>query len=253
MRKKSMVIGMFCVIIMCVISWNAIDLLPVIGDQKSAPNTHVSDVYIEEGPKDTNAPNMVTGVLADYRGFDTLWEATVMFLAGISVMLILSNKLKKRWDPDDFNEVGDFGGVIVKVIMPLLIPSIILFAIYILMHGEVSLGGGFQAGALIAIAFILYASVAGMKIKKVKFTQYFTACLGATGVVIYALTGFVPMLCGGRFLEYERLPVHMEHLAELHSMGILLIEIGVTLTVAATIIIILAAVLERKSINDRTE
>lgn len=250
MKKKSMIIGLVCVIVMCILTWNVTVLLPSIGDPASAPNTHVSDVYVEEGPEETNAPNMVTGVLADYRGFDTLWETTVMFLAGIAVMLILSNKLKRHWDPKDFNEVGNFGGINSRIIMPLLIPCLILYAIYILMHGEVSLGGGFQAGALIAIAFILYASVAGMQLKKVKFTQYFTACIGASGVAIYALTGLIPMLCGGRFLEYEKLPVHMEHMAELHSIGILLIEIGVTLTVAATIIIILAAVLERKGLND---
>lgn len=248
--KKKTIIGLLCVVIMCIIAWNAVDVLPTIGDPKSAPNTHVSDVYVEEGPEETNAPNMVTGVLADYRGFDTLWETTVMFLAGMAVMLALSNKMKRRWDPNDFNEVGEFGGINVKVIMPILIPSIILYAIYILLHGEVSLGGGFQAGALLAIAFILYASVAGMQLKKIKFTQYFTACIGALGVFIYALTGLIPMLYGGNFLEYDKLPLHMQKVAELHSTGILFIEIGVTLAVAATIIIILAAVLERKGLND---
>lgn len=250
MRRKGTVIGIILVIAASVAFWFTTDLLPVIGDPTSPPNTHVADKYIVSGPSATNAPNMVTGVLADYRGFDTLWETTVMFLAGLAVCMILSNRLKRHFDPKVFNEVGDFGGVDAKVVMPVLIPAVIVYAIYVLMHGEVSLGGGFQAGALLAIAFILYASVAGMSIKKVIFTQHLTACFGAVGVGIYALTGFVPMLNGGKFLQYEALPIKMEHIAELHSIGILLIEIGVTIAVAATIIIILAAVLERKDVND---
>ncbi|MDD6043133.1 MAG: MnhB domain-containing protein [Eubacteriaceae bacterium] len=250
MRKKIMIIGLVGIISMCVMAWYAIDLLPAIGDSQSAPNTHISAVFIEEGPEATNAPNMVTGVLADYRGFDTLWETTVMFLAGMAVSLILSNKMRRHWHPGDFNELGEFAGIVGKVVMPIVVPLVLLYAIYVLMHGEVSLGGGFQAGALIAIAFILYATVAGMEFSRIKFTQHFTACMGAVGVFIYAMTGVIPMFFGGKFLQYEKLPFHPEHVAELHSIGILMIEIGVTVTVAATILIILAAVLERKGLND---
>lgn len=250
MRKKGTITGIALVIAVSVFFWFTTDLLPVIGDPESPPNAHVASEYIVSGPDETDAPNMVTGVLADYRGFDTLLETTVMFLAGFAVALILSNKLKRHFDPKVFNEVGDFGGVDAKVVMPVLIPAVIVYAIYVLMHGEVSLGGGFQAGALLAIAFILYACVAGMSIKKIIFTQHLTACFGAVGVGIYALTGFIPMLNGGKFLEYEALPIKMEHAAHMHSIGILFIEIGVTVAVAATIIIILAAVLERKDVND---
>ncbi len=250
--KKSYIqaLGIILIIGMVCVFWNIVDLLPVIGDPDSAPNTHISRVFIEEGPEETHSPNMVTGVLADFRGFDTLWETTVMFLAGFSVSMILSDKLNKHWSVSIFGEIRTFGGPDVKAVMPMIVPVILVYAVYVLFHGEVSLGGGFQAGALIALAYILYAMVAGIEINSVKITQHFALCFAAGGVLIYALTGFVPMLFGGKFLEYEKLPIPASETGALHADGILLIEIGVTICVAATIVTILEAVLERKSLYD---
>lgn len=64
-------------------------LLPPIGDPESAPNQHVTPYYIEHSAEDTGSPNIVTGTLADYRGFDTLWETSVMFVSGLTACLIL--------------------------------------------------------------------------------------------------------------------------------------------------------------------
>lgn len=62
---------------------------PNWGDPKSPASIHVSPRYISESYRETSIPNMVTAVLADYRGFDTLFETTVIFAAGISVILLL--------------------------------------------------------------------------------------------------------------------------------------------------------------------
>ncbi|MBR3785114.1 MAG: hypothetical protein IKJ77_01735 [Firmicutes bacterium] len=252
MKKKKIgqAVGVILVIAMVCVFWQLIDYLPVIGDPKSAPNSHVSKMYIVDGPSMTHSPNLVTGVLADFRGFDTLWETTVMFLAGMAVSMILSDKLKRHWDASIFGEIRTFGGADVKAMIPLIVPFILLYAVYVLFHGEVSLGGGFQAGALIALGYILYAMVAGLTIKTVKVTQHLSICLAALGVFIYALTGILPMFNGGKFLDYGRLPFGAEATAELHTTGILMIEVGVTVCVAATIVTILEAVLERKSLHD---
>ncbi len=63
--------------------------MPETGDPESPPAQHVSPRYIEEGPTETHVPNMVTFVLADYRGFDTLGEVTVIFTGAMAVLLIL--------------------------------------------------------------------------------------------------------------------------------------------------------------------
>ncbi len=71
--------------------------LPMIGDENSAPNQHVTPYYIENSAVDTGSPNIVTGTLADYRGFDTLWETSVMFVSGLTACLILmKNTGEKR-------------------------------------------------------------------------------------------------------------------------------------------------------------
>lgn len=75
--------------------YGAMDM-PAWGDPNSPPNSHVSPRYIEDTLEETHVPNIVTAVLADYRGFDTLGETTVVFAAGISVLLILRKPKKEK-------------------------------------------------------------------------------------------------------------------------------------------------------------
>lgn len=66
--------------------------LPVVGDPESLPNKHVSANYIRNSLEDTDTPNMVTAVLADYRGFDTLGETAVIFTAGVACWMLLRRR-----------------------------------------------------------------------------------------------------------------------------------------------------------------
>ena len=70
--------------------------LPPVGDGASAPFTHVAPYYIEHGHEETGAPNLVTAVLADYRGYDTFGELTVIFTAGVACLLILAGMDDRR-------------------------------------------------------------------------------------------------------------------------------------------------------------
>ena len=79
--------GLFC---------SSVIFLPTIGDKNSAPNQHITPVYIAQSEIDTGSANIVTGTLADYRGFDTMWETTVMFLSGLTATLILSKSTMGR-------------------------------------------------------------------------------------------------------------------------------------------------------------
>lgn len=79
-----------------VFCFNAGDL-PPIGDSTTAPNSHVTPHYIEYSEEDTGSPNIVTGVLADYRGFDTLWETSVMFVAGMTAVIILTKGKEEKF------------------------------------------------------------------------------------------------------------------------------------------------------------
>ena len=78
----AVITGMFC---------SFVTYLPKIGDVNTAPNQHVTPSYISRSVEDTGSPNVVTGVIIDYRGFDTLWETSVMFVSGLTAFLILMN------------------------------------------------------------------------------------------------------------------------------------------------------------------
>jgi len=70
--------------------------MPVFGDPDSPTNQHVAPYYIEQTPTDIDVPNIVTAVLASYRGFDTLGEVVVVFMAGVGVLALLGHKPLRR-------------------------------------------------------------------------------------------------------------------------------------------------------------
>ncbi len=120
-----------------------------------------------------------------------------------------------------------------RVIAKLLAPFIIVFALYVQFHGDYGPGGGFQAGVIFAVAFILYALIFGLENARRAAPPVAIRTLIALGVLIYAGTGIASMLLGGRFLDYSVLasdPADGQH------YGILLVEFGVGVTVASVMI-----------------
>ena len=232
------------------------DILPDVGDPASPPNTHVSDYYIEHAIPECNSPNMVTAVIVDYRAFDTMFETTVMFLAGLCVVMILSVHPRRRLmvtgSARRFNRYGGshvYKSVNKDVMVSVTQALILIYAVYVLFHGEVSLGGGFQAGALIGMTYLLDVMVVRREKPLFNTDKLRSASVAGLGPLIYALTGMLSFIGGGVFLEYNKLPLPV-HQAELHSIGITLVEIGVTVGVAGTIITILNALSERITFDD---
>jgi len=75
-------------------------VLPPFGTPDAVIHKHVAPRYLSESIKETGVPNVVTSILADYRGFDTLGETTVIFTAGIGVMLLLRRSRRRKDDGD---------------------------------------------------------------------------------------------------------------------------------------------------------
>ncbi|MDY6942002.1 MAG: Na(+)/H(+) antiporter subunit B [Pseudomonadota bacterium] len=128
--------------------------------------------------------------------------------------------------------------LILRVIAKLLIPSILLFALYVQFHGDYGPGGGFQAGVIFASGFILYTLVFGLDKTQQVLPPRLLETLVALGVLLYAGVGIATMLLGENFLDYDVLahdPKHGQHL------GIILVELGVGITVAAVMIVIFSA------------
>ena len=125
--------------------------------------------------------------------------------------------------------------VILRVVAKLLIPVILLFGLYVQFHGDFGPGGGFQAGVIMAAAFILYGITFGLENAKKVLPTGLVRFLSALGVLIFAGVGVVTMILGAEFLNYNVLrhdPEHGQHL------GILLVEIGVLVTVFGVMVTI---------------
>jgi len=75
--------------------------MPNFGDANAPARTHVAPEYIARSPSEIGVPNIVTGILASYRGYDTLGETAVVFTAGIGVLLLIGGLRRRRKDPDD--------------------------------------------------------------------------------------------------------------------------------------------------------
>lgn len=128
--------------------------------------------------------------------------------------------------------------LILRVGAKLVLPFILLFALYVQFHGDYGPGGGFQAGVILSVAFIFYALVFGLDTAEQVLPHNVLRILASTGVVIYAGTGVVTMFMGGNFLDYDLLalnPVEGQHI------GMMLIELGVGITVSAIMLMIFFA------------
>ena len=80
--------------------------MPRLGDPQAPTNLHVAPRYIEESPQEIGVPNLVTAVLASYRGYDTLGETAVILTAGVGVMILLGGARRRRWRADDDKRDG---------------------------------------------------------------------------------------------------------------------------------------------------
>jgi multicomponent Na+:H+ antiporter subunit B len=239
---------------------------PSWGDPTSPASTHVSPYYIENTLEDTSVPNIVTAVLADYRGYDTMFETIVIFAAGIGSFFLLRKfkhiepetrlyrhvptgitfriekdgrypqesvdfeRIDLQWVPHD---------LIIKTTCRLIIPFIQIFALYVIAHGHHSPGGGFQGGVIMGASVIIFAISHNLRSSIKRISEKTAAFLCTLGVFLYAATGGLCLLLGSNFLNYSALSSILGvDPVSARSHGILLVEIGVGMAVMAVMIIL---------------
>ncbi|MBW1818313.1 MAG: Na(+)/H(+) antiporter subunit B [Deltaproteobacteria bacterium] len=236
---------------------------PPWGDPLAPASTHLSPHYIEKTMEETSVPNIVTAVLADYRGFDTMFETTVVFCAGVACFFLLRRfsatpraryyrhiatgitvhikgkgsiperskefeQIDTQWTPYD---------PIIKAVCRILIPFIQLFALYVIAHGHHSPGGGFQGGVILGATIILLAISHNLREATQRMRERLVALLCVVGVFIYAGTGVLCLLFQMNFLDYSALsPLLGLDTVAARSFGILIVEVGVGIAVMATMI-----------------
>lgn len=165
-----------CLGIIGVLMWT-VSYLPVFGNAGNPDNNEVAARYISQGLQETGAVNMVTGMILDYRAFDTFGEACVLFIASCSVMILLridkssdsASQAKRLAEANDrlYEPKND---IILQKAAYVLVPMILMFGIYIILNGHLSPGGGFSGGAVTGSGMILYLNAFGFE----KTSRFFT-------------------------------------------------------------------------------
>ncbi|MEF8730484.1 MAG: Na(+)/H(+) antiporter subunit B [Candidatus Accumulibacter meliphilus] len=123
--------------------------------------------------------------------------------------------------------------MILRVIGKLLIPFILMFALYVQLHGDYGPGGGFQAGAIVAAAMIFYAMIYGLSTARRVLPDWLVESMMAAGVLLYLAVGFAGLYVGGNFLDYFVLDIDP---AAGQIRGIFWIELGVAITVCGVLL-----------------
>jgi multicomponent Na+:H+ antiporter subunit B len=137
--------------------------------------------------------------------------------------------------------------LILRVVAKLLIPFILLFALYVQFHGDFGPGGGFQAGVIAAAAVVFYALIYGLADARRVVPEPLVESMMALGVLIYGGVGLVGLLLGGHFLDYFVLdhdPVHGQH------RGIFWVEVGVAVTVSGVMLKIFYMFADRGNLDE---
>ncbi|MGD2062819.1 MAG: DUF4040 domain-containing protein [Nitrospirota bacterium] len=229
--------------------------MPRYADPAAPIHHHVVPRYIQDSAAEVGPPNIVTSVLASYRGYDTLGETGVVFTAAIGVLLLLGTARKPRAGqqvPSASPSVvaGAKGNTILRhrlsplrenpilrEVSDLMIAPILLFALYVQWHGDYGPGGGFQAGVIFAVGVIIYALIHGIDKAQRYVPPRVVRKLIAIGWMLYIGTGIVALLLGAPFLDYGALA----HGSHGQHYGILAVELGVGIAVASVMITIFYA------------
>ena len=159
-----------CLIMITVLLYT-VGSLPAYGDPNHPVNNEVSARYIEQGLQETGAVNIVTGMILDYRAFDTLGESTVLFSAAMVVLFLLRmdaqshkySSLARAMKESPHNETfyEPHRDIILQKTAMILVPVVLIFGVYVVLNGHLSPGGGFSGGAIMGAGLMLYVTAFG--------------------------------------------------------------------------------------------
>lgn len=180
---------------------------------------NVGDYYIDKTPSELKVSNAVTAIVVNYRGFDTLGEVTVLFLAATGLSSIMYRRRRKG---EKQIRAKLPSSRIVQIGGQILFPIIILLGAYVFIHGHLSPGGGFQGGAIIATATLLML----ISYRKFKVNHNTISWIESIAGVVFAAIGFVGLILGMTFLENFLPTGEMNELLSGGIVGIIYVAVG---------------------------
>lgn len=201
-RVNKVMSVMICLVVVGVLLYT-VSFLPEFGDPASPVNNEVAERYITKGMQETGAVNIVTGMILDYRAFDTFGESNVLFVAACAVLILLrlDGKTKEAKNEENDRMYEPKNDVILQRIAVCLFPPIMIFGIYLILNGHLSPGGGFSAGAVMGAGLILYVSAFGFKKTERFFTMKTFKTVTFAALLFYGLSKSYSFFTGANHLH----------------------------------------------------
>lgn len=212
----------FCITLISILLVN-VSWLPHYGDGDNPVNNEVSARYIESGLQETGAVNIVTGMILDYRAFDTFGESNVLFIATVTVLILMRLDKEKKAPAKPGVEVYSKAeddmtmtiaeaqandriyepknDAILQKVAGFLVPIIFIFGIYVVLNGHLSPGGGFSGGAIIGAGLILYLNAFGFEKTERFFTEKTYKWICFVALTFYCLAKSYSFFTGANHLE----------------------------------------------------
>lgn len=206
--------------------------LPPHGDANTPAQTHISAYYLENGFEEAGTPNIVTAVILNYRGLDTSYEVVVIFTALAAVMAVLvpvgttareERPHEAHPEADDPSASPPPASVVVSFVVRLLAPFIAMFAVYVILNGHVSPGGGFQGGAILGGLFIGLSIVLGAPYVRPLLPEAIAPWLRIAAPLAFVSMAVLGAILTGFYLGYPQQPA----LHGVREAMVLVIEIGI--------------------------
>lgn len=179
--------------------------MPELGIAEHPDNNEVSKRYIEQGLQETGSVNIVSGMILDYRAFDTFGESCVLFIAASCVLVLLRIEPEKQ-DAEKEAEANDRiyepkNDCILQFVARILVPVIFVFGIYVILNGHLSPGGGFSGGAILGAGLILYLNAFGFQKTERFFTGKTFRRITVACLTFYCLAKSYSFFTGANHLE----------------------------------------------------
>jgi len=210
----------------------ALNHLPPFGK----PLMTTSQYYIDNSAKDTGAANFVASIILDYRAYDTLGELTVLFTAILGALTILRIK-SQRNIIETAKKKKDGMTVIVKTVTRVSCWMILLYGIYIILHGHLTPGGGFGGGVILALAFLNVMLAYGKKFTANWLNINFLYDVEAASATLFLLVGILGISIGGAFFANYLSKGELFHLISSGTILPLNILIGIKVAMSLFLVV----------------
>ncbi len=202
-----LVVAVVCCVFFIGVLLFTVSKLPRYGTEN--PQTvEVVRRYIESGLEETGSVNIVTGIILDYRAFDTLGESHVLFTALVCVMILLKKDSKNMsGGVDSYNTIRreyfyDLSREpLMRVVGTVMIPCIFVYGIYVLVNGQNGPGGGFSGGTVLGTGLIMTAAVFGFETVDRVFTAKVSAFITVAALGFYGFAKGYVFFTGANGLE----------------------------------------------------